>query len=156
MRGALVLLNAAQPVPNYYYSSGYTYLKFDAQPFWDTDGVYDVVSRDRLRVPPALDGKWGKVKISVRWADTGGFRLQILPTRFDFAQQADNLSAYPACAPDNRLHTGGTTVDHCSETHPLLLRSGDYFRAAAWQQQATGSGGALNVIAGTFSLEVLG
>jgi len=155
MRGALVQLITAQSVPNSYYSSSYTYLQFANSAFYDTDGIYDTVNKDRLIVPAALDGMWAKVKISVRWNQTGGYRVQILPTRWDAAQQVDNLSAYPACAPDNRLFIGGTTQDHCSETHPLQLHTGDYFRAAAWQSQQTGAGPSLNVLAGSFSLEIL-
>lgn len=158
MRGALVQLASSVFVPNYYYGATppappYTYLHFGDTPFFDTDGFYDTVNKDRLKVPVALDGAWAIVKIGVRWTQIGGSKVQILPTLVSGG--LDYLSAYPACAPDNRQFLGGTTTDHSSETHPIQLHADDYFRAAAWQVQNAPNGPPLELMSASFSIRIL-
>jgi hypothetical protein len=156
MRGAIVMLNTACPVSNSYYSANYVTPTLDVAALFDSDGIYDTVNRDKFIVPAALDGKYAIIKISVRWEGSPktGKWVQVFPGRI-LASGADNESGWPECDPDNRSYLGVTTTDHSSESHPVLLHTGDKFRPRFWQQQASGTAYDLSVMAGTFSLRVL-
>ncbi|QWG16116.1 hypothetical protein KMZ68_13790 [Bradyrhizobium sediminis] len=157
MRGAIVLLNTLQQIPNSHNDGAWQQLTFDPAALYDSDGIYDTIGRKKLIIPPALDGKWGIVKISVRWeGGKPGKWVQILPGYYNAANNSYAASGYAACDPDNRPVIFNTTTDHGSETHPIQFHTGDYFVAEACQQQTTGDPVTLGVMAGTFSLRVLG
>jgi hypothetical protein len=145
-------------VPDSYWEAHFVYPNFGNVVF-DTDGFFNPSEYpDRILVPPALVGEYAIVKASCRWSHAKAppqTRIQILPTRFNGSAGVDSLSGYPSCAPDNRFFIGGTTADHSSETHPIQLAEGDYFRCALWMSRGNGDGATMAVLDVVFSIRIL-
>ncbi|MFA7416118.1 MAG: hypothetical protein WC048_16730 [Rhizobium sp.] len=154
--GAMVSLwsNSAVSVPNSYYSASYTKLVFPDVNY-DTDGFWDASSNQFVIPNDIPAGTYGIISCHVRWQPTGGLRVQVLVSKYDASAGVQLHSNYPESAPDNRLFTGGTTTDHTSTTHPVLLEAGDAYSCQMWQQGSSQSSPALSVLQAGMSLQVL-
>jgi len=154
--GAMVSMwsGNAIAVPNSYYSASYTKLLFP-QVNYDTAGFWDGTINEFV-VPSSIPhGTYGIISCHARWQDTGGFRVQVLVAKYDASASVQLYSNFPESAPDNRLFTGGTTVDHASTTHPVLLEAGDRYSCQMWQQGSGETSPALNVLQAGMSIYVV-
>lgn len=141
-------------VPNSYYSATYVKVPFP-HVVRDASGYWDAVSKQFI-IPTTIPADtYGIFNCNIRWQDTGGYRVQVLVSKYDASTGVQLQSQYPEAQPDNRPFTGGTTTDHTGLTHPVLLEAGDAYACQVWQSGASGSSGALNVVSAGFSMLVL-
>lgn len=153
---SLVYLDSANAVsvPNSYYAASYVQIPFptvirDPGGFWDT-------SSKQFVVPATIPANtFGILRCNARWQDSGGYRVQVLISKYDASAGVQLQSAYPEAAPQNQLFTGGTTTDQVTVTHPVLLEPGDAYGCQVWQSGVSGYAGAISVLQAGFSLEIL-
>ena len=141
-------------VPNSYYAATYVKVPFN-RVVYDLGGFWDASSK-QIVIPATIPaGTYGIIRCNLRWQPTNGYRIQVLISKYDASSGQQMQSGYPEAMPDNRLFTGGTTADHFTVTHPVLLEPGDAYACQVWQQGTTGSAGAITVMSAGMSLQVL-
>lgn len=155
-QGAMVDFQSSHPVsvPNSYYGAYYIRVPFQTA-IYDTSGFWDSTTNQMI-VPSTIPaGTYGVVMCHLRWQPNSNASIQVFVSKFDASAGVQLHSGYPESAPDNRAGISGTTADHFSVTHPILLEPGDAYSCTAWQQGASGGSGSINIIQGGMSLQIL-